>query len=154
MNGNEAAIHLLEAARHWAAIASTRRAIAQNLGDTLEALGQLLAAAEGLERSREKINEAIDLWGKDGRESSDDNVREADALASEVDAAREDLDSAFGNAVTQVVKTLESDGEVDDLLEARELAALNHERLAAGKGLAELTDLLPGGGCGGNCGCR
>ncbi len=150
MNTTDAAQHLLEAARHWAAIAATRRQVADESGETLESLGQLLAAAESLERSREKINEAIDLWGKAGIDDTDDQVRGANALANQIDTAQKDLDNAFCTMIVRVVESLAADDEVEDLLEARELAALNHERLATGKGLAELTDLIPGGG---GCGC-
>ncbi|MCP4895960.1 MAG: hypothetical protein GY906_03210 [bacterium] len=149
MSTIDPALHLVEAAQLWVAIAATRRTVADEGGDSLESLGQMLAAAESLERAREKINEAIDLWGKAGLDSEHENVQQAEALAAKIDTAASDLDNSFGQACSRVVVGLADEGDLEELLEARELAALNHERLAAGKGLAELTDLLPGhGGCG------
>jgi hypothetical protein len=150
MNSTDPAKHLVEAARHWATIAATRRNIADGSGDTLEGLGQLLAAADSLERAREKVNEAIDLWGKAGLERNHEHVRGADALAAEIDSALGALDEAFGSACARVVTALETADEIEDLLEARELSALNHERLANGNGLAALADLMPSSG---GCGC-
>jgi hypothetical protein len=152
MNSNDPAAHLVEAARHWATIADTRKIMAESAGDTLEALGQLLAAAESLERAREKVTEAIDLWGKAGLERSHENVRNADELASQIGASLAEIDARFGITCAAVVSALEGSGEIEDLLEARELAALNHERLANGKGLADLADLLSGGAE--VCACR
>ena len=42
----------------------------------------------------------------------------------------------------------EAEGDPEDVLEARELAALNHERLAQGRSLGDLHDELSGHGCG------
>jgi len=148
MNGIDRAHHLTEAARQWAVMATTRRHVAEEAGAGLEALGQLLGAAQHLERARETIAEALDLWGKAGLGDDSDRVRTARSLAAEIEAASADLDREFGTRCNRVVEVLEADGDPEDVLEARELAALNHERLAQGGSLGDLHEELSGPSCG------
>jgi hypothetical protein len=151
MDDMERADHLAAAARKWCSMASLRRTVAAAEGPTLETLGQLLAAADHLERAREKVVEALDLWGKARLADEHEQVESMRRLGQEVVDALGELDREFGEQCVQVASALEAGGEHEDLLEVLELTALDHERLAEGRSLADLHDLLSAPSC--SCCC-